>query len=106
MMKTVLLKTLGALGPQQGDAVRVDGYPGRSRVFHTIALRSLSYIGNVDVEVSMAIEPSDEDWKIIQVLTFGSAPSTVAANITGKFIWVRLRYDDAIMGKLDIGIVR
>lgn len=105
-MKTVSLRTLGDLGPQQGAAVRIDGYPGRSRVFHTIALRSLSYIGDVNVEMSMAVDPNEEDWKLIHTLSFGSAPLTVAANITGKFIWVRLRYDGAIMGKLDIGIVR
>jgi hypothetical protein len=105
-MRPISIRTLGALGPQQGEVIRVDGFPGRCRTLHTLSLRSSGYIGPVVIEASLSNNPSDNDWRPIHHMFFEQAPHTIGTTIKGKFVWMRVRYDETLSGTIDSVILR
>lgn len=83
----------------------MDGFPGRCRVLHTVSIRSMSYIGDVVIEASLAANPQEGDWRAVHTFTFDNTPSSQGVTLKGKFAWIRMRYDETL-GELDSAIVR
>ncbi len=102
-MAFLIARTLGEIDGQKAEVVRVDGYPGRCRTLSTVAVRSLSYLGDVVIEGNMS-EDADGDWVELAKLSFESCPATLSTNIKGKFVWLRISYED-LMGDLDYATV-
>jgi len=78
-----------------------DGYYGRADGFHTVQVALTGFLGKVEIQASLAINPADEDWftvNITDVTTNTTSnyveylineTSSKMYNFTGNFVWVR-----------------
>lgn len=105
-MKRTPIRTLGSLGPQLGEAVRVDGFPGRCRTLHKLSARSTGYVGRLTIDATLSANPVEEDWRTISTIDFERGAETKAVNLVGKFVWLRASIDDALSGDVDTVMVR
>lgn len=105
-MQKILIRTSGVLGPQTGETVRVDGFPGRCRTLHTMSARSTGYIGDMIIEAALSADPADGDWREVHVMSFTHNAQTLGVNIRGKYVWLRCRLSDPNVGEVDMVIVR
>jgi len=116
----------------QGDAVQTftgekykgDGYYGRSDGLHTVQVNLTEFIGQIEIQGTLAIEPTDEDWFTVSlggsivstVDTTGlisSATTTVAINyiqnetsvksynFTGNYVWLRVKVSNWTDGSIN-----
>lgn len=78
------------------DKFKGDGYYGRSDGFHTVQYNVSGFIGTIQIEATLAIEPTADDWFTVT----GTAHTSVGDNdinntggfvynFTGNYVWVR-----------------
>ena len=48
------------------DKVKGDGYFGRSDGLHTVQINLTEFSGEIAIQGSLAIEPTDEDWFTVE----------------------------------------
>jgi hypothetical protein len=107
-----------------GDAYKGDGYYGRSDGFHTVQVNLNGFIGQVEIQGTLAIEPGDEDWFTVSlggtvtstVDTTGliSSASTAVTinynqnetsvktyNFTGNYVWLRAKVSNWTDGTIN-----
>jgi len=67
-MPTVkLITAMGAVRDLVGEPQPAAGYYGPTKGIHTIVIRTLNFRGRVQIEASLASQPTDADWFTIQL---------------------------------------
>jgi hypothetical protein len=95
-----------------GEKFRGDGYYGRSDGFHTVQINLSGYIGTIEIQATLAIDPVDADWFTVELGTGTMSVDTTGAlaeqnitfvsyneattnsksyNFTGNYVWVRAK---------------
>ena len=93
-----------------GDKFKGDGYYGRSDGLHTIQIDLNGFLGDVQLQGTLAIDPTADDWftvrlgsgqtidttgKIFNAITSkleytDNETSSKTYNFTGNYVWVRV----------------
>ena len=83
---------------QLSDAVRGDGYYGYRDGYHTMAIQFNNFIGRIQIEATLELEPQSADWFPIWLSPthaykeYHTAKSgTEAFTFRGNFVLVRFR---------------
>ena len=101
-----------------GDKYKGDGYYGRSDGFHTVQIDLNGFIGQIEMQGTLAIDPTDDDWFSVELESGGTstigyvdttgAITTVSPtvssitytenetdiknyNFTGNYVWIRAK---------------
>lgn len=95
-----------------GDKVKGDGYYGRSDGFHTVQIDLNGFIGRIEIQGSLAIDPDDTDWFTVELGTGTQTLDTTGLiveqgidaveytsvttnnksyNFTGNYVWIRAK---------------
>jgi len=83
-----------------GSAYKGDGYYGRSDGFHTVQYTITGFTGTVNIQATLAVEPTDDDWFTVYTQAHaiaGSDPNpttSILTNFTGNYVWVRAYIDN------------
>jgi len=92
-----------------GDKFKGDGYYGRSDGLHTLQVDLNGFLGNIELQGTLAIDPTTEDWftvrlgsgqtidttgKLVSASTSkleytSNETSSKTYNFTGNYVWVR-----------------
>ena len=94
-----------------GDKYRGDGYYGRSDGLHTVQIDLDGFLGKVEIQGTLAIDPQTDDWFTVELgtgsqtvdttglireenITFveytESTTNNKSYNFTGNYVWVRV----------------
>ncbi len=93
-----------------GEKYKGDGYYGRSDGLHTIQIDLNGFLGNVEMQGTLAINPTEDDWfsvrlgsgqtidttgKLVSATTTkleysDNKTSSDTYNFTGNYVWVRV----------------
>jgi hypothetical protein len=107
-----------------GDKYKGDGYYGRSDGLHTVQVNLNGFIGQVEIQGTLAVDPTDEDWFTVSlggtvtstVDTTGliSSASTAVTinysqnetsvktyNFTGNYVWLRAKVSNWTDGTIN-----
>lgn len=95
-----------------GEKFKGDGYYGRSDGFHTIQVSLSDFIGRIQMQGTLAIDPAEDDWFTVELGTGTMSVDTTGAlteqnitsidyatsttnvksyNFTGNYVWVRAK---------------
>tara|TARA_B110000503_G_scaffold24083_1_gene37864 strand:- start:687 stop:1052 length:366 start_codon:yes stop_codon:yes gene_type:complete len=79
-----------------GDNFKGDGYYGRSDGFHSVQYSLDGFIGKINMQATLAVEPTDTDWFTLSGTEHTSATEIdvngdggFIYNFTGNYVWVR-----------------
>lgn len=81
-----------------GEKYKGDGYYGRSDGLHTVQYSLVGFKGTVSIQVTLAINPIEEDWFTVYSQEHdldGSAEDSTLkfaseiVNFTGNYVWIR-----------------
>lgn len=93
-----------------GEKFRGDGFYGRSDGLHTVQIDLIGFIGKIEIQGTLAIEPTENDWFTIELGTGSQSVDTTGLireenitfveynnpatfvrsyNFTGNYVWVR-----------------
>ena len=77
-----------------GEKYKGDGYYGRSDGFHTVQYTLTGFLGTVNIQATLAIDPTDSDWFTVYTQTYTVVndeghTGTHLTNFTGNYVWVR-----------------
>lgn len=93
-----------------GDKFKGDGYYGRSDGLHTIQVNLAGFLGDVQLQGTLAVDPTADDWftvrlgsgqtidttgKIFNAITSkleytDNETSSKTYNFTGNYVWIRV----------------
>ena len=95
-----------------GEKFKGDGYYGRSDGFHTVQINLTGFIGRIEIQGTLAVEPVDADWFTVELGTGTQTVDTTGLiveqgidaveydtvttnsksyNFTGNYVWVRAK---------------
>jgi len=95
-----------------GEKFKGDGYYGRSDGLHTLQIDLDGFIGRVEIQGTLAVDPVDSDWFTVELgtgsmsidttgllteqnITFveyiESTTNTKSYNFTGNYVWLRAK---------------
>jgi hypothetical protein len=95
-----------------GSAYKGDGYYGRSDGFHTVQIDLNGFLGKIEIQGTLSIDPADEDWFAVELGTGTMSVDTTGAlteqnityieytetttntksyNFVGNYVWVRAK---------------
>jgi hypothetical protein len=78
-----------------GEKYKGDGYYGRSDGFHTVQYTINGFIGVLNIQATLAIDPLETDWFTIYTQTCTTVTTgTFVTNFTGNYVWVRATVTD------------
>ena len=84
-----------------GTAYKGDGYYGRADGLHTVQYNLTGFNGTIQMQASLALAPTDDDWFTVSGPTHTSTDSEGSNstggfiyNFTGNFVWVRVYVSD------------
>lgn len=79
-----------------GEKYKGDGYYGRSDGIHTVQYNLTGFLGNIVMQATLAVEPTDADWFTVTTTEHESvtpesedSDGNFIKNFTGNFVWVR-----------------
>jgi len=73
-----------------GEKYKGDGYYGRSDGVHTVQWTLTDFIGTVNIQATLAINPTESDWFTVSTNTYTVAESSSnIQSFTGNYVWVR-----------------
>ena len=77
-----------------GEKFKGDGYYGRSDGFHTVQYTLTGFVGTIDIQATLAVDPADADWFTIYtqaypVVNDEGTTGSFMTNFTGNYVWVR-----------------
>ena len=99
-------------GTVTGEKFKGDGYYGRSDGFHTVQINLTGFIGRIEIQGTLAVEPVDADWFTVELGTGTQTVDTTGLiveqgidaveydtvttnsksyNFTGNYVWVRAK---------------
>jgi len=85
-----------------GDKYKGDGYYGRSDGIHTIQYTLAGFIGTINIQATLAVDPADADWFTVYTSTFTTnETSSNIENITGNYVWIRATVADWTDGSIE-----
>lgn len=82
------------------NAVKGDGYYGRSDGFHTVQYTLTGFIGTIEIEATLSVQPTEDDWftvisELYDIDQFGETTTgSFIANFTGNYVWIRAKVVD------------
>jgi hypothetical protein len=84
----------GSSASFQSNKVKGDGYYGFSDGLHTAQLRVTGFVGTLQIQASLATDPSSTDWADISSAVLTGDGSTAITdgyfyNFTGNYVWIR-----------------
>ena len=75
------------------DKLRGNGYYGYTDGLHTVSYQLTGFIGIIQMQATLASDPTDADWFDLPDTAVGDASSplttSVYSNFTGNFVWCR-----------------
>ena len=78
-----------------GDKFKGDGYYGRSDGFHSVQYTVEGFIGEVVVQATLVIDPTDDDWFDVIAHQFQQTTDiSRIANFTGNYVWIRAKVNN------------
>jgi len=106
------------------DKIRGDGYASSSDGFHTVMWHVSEFVGSIEIQGTLASEPSEADWSTINLSLSGNVysvdttglasavglgtanynnPTTILKtyNFIGNFVWVRGRISNFTEGTVN-----
>jgi len=110
-----------------GEKHTGDGYYGRSDGFHTVQINVTSFTGDISMEGTLAVEPTENDYFPITLsketavagtvdttgaistgsvatvtsAAFNDETTSVSYNFTGNYVWVRAKASNWTTGSID-----
>jgi hypothetical protein len=73
-----------------GEKYRGDGYYGRSDGFHTVQYNLNGFLGTVNIQATLAISPSEDDWFTVHTQAYtDNSTGSYMTNFTGNYVWIR-----------------
>lgn len=104
-----------------GDAYKGDGYYGRSDGLHTVQIDLNGFLGNIQLQGTLALTPTADDWFTVTLgsgqtidttgkLTVSSTTdleytttetSSKTYNFTGNYVWIRVLVNDWTDGTIN-----
>jgi len=77
-----------------GSNFKGDGYYGRSDGFHTVQYAVTGFIGDIVIQATLAIEPTEEDWFPVLNYSF-VVPTDLSGvdNFIGNYVWIRAKIE-------------
>ena len=81
-----------------------DGYYGRSDGFHSVQYTYSSLTGDIHIQGTLAVDPSEEDWFDVHTYTAAQETSSAIANFTGNYVWIRAQvvYTDGTISSITL----
>ena len=93
-----------------GGKYKGDGYYGRSDGLHTVQIDLNGFLGNIEMQGTLAVDPTEDDWftvrlgsgqtidttgKLVSATTSkliysDNETSSETYNFTGNYVWVRV----------------
>lgn len=104
------------------DKVKGDGFYGASDGFHTIQAQITNFVGKIEVEGTIASEPTASDWFTVELgsnnftmdttglispanisyVSYSTATTNVKTyNLIGNFVWVRSKVSEWTQGSVN-----
>jgi hypothetical protein len=104
------------------EKVRGDGYYGNSDGFHTVQFQISNFVGRLEIEGTLAISPTSNDWATVGLMSpyvavdttglvsqvYTSAiPYTTATtlistyNFSGNYVWIRSKVSNFTQGNVN-----
>jgi hypothetical protein len=110
-----------------GDKFKGDGYYGRSDGLHTIQVNLTGFTGQIEIQGTLAVSPTDDDWfnvelatnttvagtvdttgavssgstVIVSSLSFDDSTANNNYNFTGNYVWVRAYVSNWTSGSIN-----
>ena len=93
-----------------GEKFKGDGYYGRSDGFHTVQYTLNGFIGTVEIQATLAVDPTADDWFTVYTQAYpvsndeGTTGSFVT-NFTGNYVWIRAyinNWTDGTINKIQL----
>lgn len=110
-----------------GDKFQADGFYGRADGFHTVQLNLNNFSGDISVQGTLAIDPTEEDWFNVVLetntavsgtvdttgaisvgssislssISYSTATANTNYNFTGNYVWVRAAVTNWTTGTID-----
>ena len=102
--------------------IKGDGYYGSSDGFHTIQVKLTNFIGKIEIQSTLEVDPAETDWFVTNlemneniVDTTGASLNKSATSITytqptdlvkiynfeGNFVWIRAKVTNFTQGIID-----
>lgn len=92
-----------------GEKYKGDGYYGRSDGLHTIQYDISGFIGTVNIQATLAIDPTADDWFTVYtqaypVVNDEGTTTSVITNFTGNYVWIRayIEYTDGTVNSIKL----
>ena len=89
-----------------GEKYKGDGYYGRSDGFHTVQYTLVGVIGTINIQATLAVNPTDDDWFTVYTQSYpvdssGSTSGSFITNFTGNYVWIRAYISDWTDGTIN-----
>jgi len=79
-----------------GAVFKGDGYYGRSDGFHTVQYSLEGFIGTINIQAALAVDPTEDDWfSLAEAAHVSDSAEGVNStggfiyNFTGNYVWLR-----------------
>ena len=85
-----------------GEKYKGDGYYGRSDGLHTVQYSFTGLAGDITIQATLALDPSEDDWFTVHSYTAANETSSKIASFTGNYVWIRssLVYTDGTVNSI------
>lgn len=87
-----------------GERFRGDGYYGRTDGLHTVAYYLNDFVGEVKIQATLVLEPSESDWFTVDNTAVGDGSTVLTENtyrnFTGNFVWIRVSVENFTAGNI------
>lgn len=99
---TTISETLLTINAHPGDSIvetvtgekhKGDGYYGRSDGLHTVQYTYTEFTGVIDIQASLAVDPTDSDWFTVISKTISQESKSEITSFTGNYVWIRARVE-------------
>lgn len=104
------------------DKVKGDGYFGRSDGLHSVQIKVTNFIGKVEIQGTLSVDPGSSDWFTVDLdsfrqyvdttglvrketlafLNYTTSTTTILGfNLNGNFVWLRSKISNFTQGTVD-----
>ncbi len=74
-----------------GQPFKGDGYYGRSDGLHTVQYTYTELSGDIIIQGTLALNPSDNDWFEVHSYSAENETGSKIASFTGNYVWIRAK---------------
>lgn len=94
------------------DKAKGDGYFGNSDGFHSVQIQTTNFIGKVEIQGTLAIDPTSSDWFSLNLqnnfttstsyISFNTSTTAVLGyNFVANTVWVRCKISQFTQGAVN-----